>query len=79
MKNEKKQKGRFRYLPMLVLAAAGAVGGYLYYRFIGCVSGTCMISSNPVVSALYGGLIGALIGYVVTPGKTGNHKEGKDE
>ena len=25
----------------------GAIGGYLYYYFDGCVSGTCPITSNP--------------------------------
>ena len=27
--------------------ATGTLGGYLYYHFIGCVSGTCPITSNP--------------------------------
>ncbi len=39
----------------------GAVGGYLYYSFIGCNSGTCPITSNPYISILYGALMGYLI------------------
>jgi len=39
----------------------GAIGGYLYYYFIGCVSGTCMITSKPVNSTLYGALMGGLL------------------
>ena len=39
----------------------GAVGGYLYYYFIGCNSGTCPITSNPYISILYGALMGYLI------------------
>lgn len=39
----------------------GAVGGYLYWYYVGCVSGTCAITSSPVNSSLYGGLMGFLI------------------
>lgn len=39
----------------------GAIGGYLYWYFIGCNSGTCMITSSPVNSTLYGGVMGALV------------------
>ena len=58
-----------RYLPMMILAVAGAIGGFLYYRFVGCVSGACPITSNPYISTVYGGVVGTLLGYVVTPGK----------
>ncbi len=36
----------------------GAAGGYAYYYFIGCNSGTCPITSNPLSSVMYGSLIG---------------------
>ena len=39
----------------------GAVGGYLYYHFVGCASGTCPITSNPYVSIAYGALLGYLL------------------
>lgn len=39
----------------------GAIGGYLYYYFIGCNSGTCAITSKPVNSALYGAVMGGLL------------------
>ncbi len=38
----------------------GGVIGFAYYYFIGCKSGTCAITSNPVNSILYGVLLGAL-------------------
>lgn len=38
----------------------GAIGGYLYYHFIGCNSGTCAITSKPLNSTLYGALMGGL-------------------
>jgi len=40
---------------------AGAIGGYLYYHFIGCTSGTCPITSQPVNSTLYGAMMGWLL------------------
>lgn len=39
----------------------GACGGYLYYHFIGCASGTCLITSRPLNSTLYGSVMGWLI------------------
>ena len=38
----------------------GALGGFLYWKFIGCLSGTCAITSNPVNSTLYGAVMGGL-------------------
>jgi len=38
----------------------GAAGGFAYYRFVGCSSGTCPITSNPWISTGYGALMGAL-------------------
>lgn len=26
----------------------GALGGYLYWRFVGCATGTCPITSSPL-------------------------------
>ena len=40
---------------------AGAAGGYLYYHFIGCMSGSCPITSQPVNSTLYGAMMGGLL------------------
>jgi hypothetical protein len=42
-------------------ALIGAVAGYLYYKFVGCVTGTCVISSNPVRSTLYFSVMGGLL------------------
>jgi hypothetical protein len=39
----------------------GAVGGYLYYHFIGCQSGTCPITSNPYISVVWGAVLGYLL------------------
>lgn len=42
-------------------AAVGAIAGYIYWQQVGCVSGTCMITSKPVNSTLYGALMGSLL------------------
>lgn len=38
----------------------GALGGFAYYYFIGCASGTCAITSKPFNSSLYGAVLGGL-------------------
>lgn len=40
---------------------AGAVLGYAYYAFIGCRTGACPITSNPLISTAYGALMGGLL------------------
>lgn len=39
----------------------GAIGGYLYYTYVGCLSGTCAITSSPIMSTIYGGVMGGLL------------------
>lgn len=39
----------------------GAVAGFFYWQQIGCLSGTCAITSSPVNSTLYGALMGGLL------------------
>lgn len=39
----------------------GTLGGYLYWHYIGCASGTCPITSNPLHATLYGSLMGELL------------------
>jgi len=55
MKNIKKH-----YLQIAGLLI-GLTGGYLYYKFIGCQTGSCAITSNPYMSMLWGGLMGYLL------------------
>jgi len=46
---------------LIIGMVLGAIGGYAYYYFVGCESGSCKITSNPLNSSLYGALIGALL------------------
>lgn len=50
-------KYKFAIIGILI----GAIGGYLYYHFVGCASGTCAITSKPINSTLYGALMGGLL------------------
>ncbi|MDP4284521.1 MAG: DUF6132 family protein [Bacteroidota bacterium] len=45
----------------LIGVLAGAIGGYFYYHFVGCSSGTCPITSKPINSTLYGAMMGGLL------------------
>jgi len=41
-------------------AVIGAIAGLLYWKLAGCTNGSCMITSKPFNSALYGALLGSL-------------------
>lgn len=41
--------------------AVGAIAGFLYWNYLGCENGTCLITSKPLNSTLYGGLMGWLV------------------
>jgi hypothetical protein len=42
----------------LLGSAMGASFGYLYYKFVGCRSGVCPLTSNPYISTFYGMMVG---------------------
>jgi hypothetical protein len=45
---------------MLLPVFLGGTAGYLYYHYVGCVSGHCPITSNPYISMAYGSAVGAM-------------------
>jgi hypothetical protein len=45
----------------LIGVVLGAAGGYAYYYFIGCNSGSCAITSSPINSTIYGTIMGGLL------------------
>jgi hypothetical protein len=49
-----------KYQLTIIGVILGAIGGYIYYQFIGCNSGICAITSRPLNSTLYGALMGGL-------------------
>ena len=44
------KKNRLTFIGLVI----GAVGGFLYWKYVGCTSGTCPITSSPVNSTLWG-------------------------
>jgi hypothetical protein len=50
-----------KYKRDLIGISLGAIAGFAYWKFIGCASGTCMITSKPLNSSLYGALMGYLV------------------
>lgn len=48
-------------LKVLIGAAIGGLLGFLYYKFIGCSTGACPITSKPLNSILYGAVMGFLL------------------
>ena len=40
---------------------AGAVGGYLYWRYVGCSTGSCPITASPWGSTVWGAAIVGLL------------------
>jgi hypothetical protein len=58
-------KKLFRYKYELLGLLLGAIGGYLYWDQIGCVSGSCPITSTWERMVPYGALMGGLLGGMV--------------
>ena len=48
-----------------ISAVIFALIGFAYYKFVGCSTGTCPITSNPLSSTLYGAVIGVLVAGLV--------------
>jgi len=46
---------------LLIGFIIGAIGGFSYYYFIGCSSGSCPITSNPYLMTVYGMFFGAVL------------------
>ncbi len=54
-----------RYLPEIAGAAAGAIGGFIYWKYVGCLTGTCAIKSNWYLMVPWGAVLGFLAGSVI--------------
>lgn len=49
----------------LVFLLLGGVGGFLYWKYVGCLSGTCAIKSVWYWSTLWGAALGYLLGDLI--------------
>ncbi|MFO7369558.1 MAG: hypothetical protein R6X09_04730 [Bacteroidales bacterium] len=54
-----------RYWYILLLMLAGGLSGYFYWKFVGCHSGSCPITSHWYTSAFAGSLFGYLAGSII--------------
>ncbi len=54
----------------LIGMVLGALGGFIYYRTVGCSTGSCPITSNPWMSLLWGAVMGYLLGSMIPQNKT---------
>ena len=52
-----------KWLRLGVFGFIGMIAGYAYYYYIGCNSGTCAITSDPLISTGYGLGAGLLMGW----------------
>jgi phage shock protein E len=52
----------------------GAIAGYFYHYYIGCISGSCTITSNPLNSTLYGAVMGGAFMNIFIKNKSVNSK-----
>jgi len=46
---------------ILIGAAVGGGLGFGYYKWVGCSTGSCPLTSNPFMSTLYGLIVGILV------------------
>ncbi len=54
-----------RYLFEIIGGIVGLIGGFLYWYYVGCASGTCTIKGNWYVMSPYGMILGILLGGIV--------------
>jgi hypothetical protein len=59
-----KEKIKSKRISILFLILGG-IGGFLYWRLVGCNTGTCPIKSNWYVMTPYGMVLGWLLGDLV--------------
>jgi hypothetical protein len=51
------QKNKLYFIGALL----GAIAGFFYWKYVGCLTGTCAITSNPIRSTIYFAITGALV------------------
>ena len=60
--------------PAVLGMIIGAAAGWCYWYFVGCASGSCLITSRPVNSAAYGAVMGMLMANLFSSTKKLNRK-----
>jgi len=52
---------RAMILRIIIGILVGGGLGFGYYKFVGCSTGTCPLTSNPIISTFYGAILGVLL------------------
>lgn len=63
-----------KYRAELIGVTLGAIAGFCYWYFVGCSTGSCAITSSPVISSIYGAFMGGILGGMF---KKSNKEENK--
>ncbi len=63
----------------ILFTLLGTVGGFLYWRYIGCLSGTCVIRSVWYWSTLWGAAVGYLTGDMLNDFITKRKKKAEEK
>ena len=56
-------------LRVIALPLVGSAGVWLYYRYVGCTTGTCAVTSSLWLSTGFGYILGSLLYPVLWPGR----------
>jgi hypothetical protein len=59
-----RNKIKNNYLTIIGLGV-GVIGGFLYWNYVGCASGTCPLTSSWKIMLVYGGIMGSLLGNMI--------------
>ena len=57
--------GKKMLIKIVIGAVIGGVFGFFFYKFVGCKTGTCMITGNPYISTIYWALLGGLVANIL--------------
>lgn len=60
-------------------AIVGLVAGFLYWKYVGCLGGTCTITSKPINSMAYFSVLGGLVFSIFQPKKKAMENDELDE
>jgi hypothetical protein len=55
------KKWMLDYKLYFIGAIIGGITGFLYWKYVGCVTGTCAITSKPLNSTLYFAFFGSVL------------------
>jgi hypothetical protein len=55
-----KKRSMRKNILYIIGAFVGGLSGFIYWKYVGCLTGTCKITSSPMNSTLYFAMMGSL-------------------